>query len=145
MHLAFLNPQGNFDPTDRGWAEHPDFGGQLVYVKEVALALGQLGHRIDMVTRQVVDAAWPEFAGEEDAYPGHANVRILRFPCGPAPFLSKEALWPHLHEWVDTILDFYQKEGSYPDAATGHYGDGGLAAALIQERTGIPFTFAWPG
>ncbi len=141
MHLAFLNPQGNFDSTDRGWAAHPDFGGQLVYVKEVALALGQLGHRIDIVTRQVVDAAWPEFAGEEDAYPGHANVRILRFPCGPAPFLSKEALWPHLHEWVDTILDFYQKEGSYPDAATGHYGDGGLAAALIQERTGIPFTF----
>ena len=141
MHLAFLNPQGNFDPTDRGWAEHPDFGGQLVYVKEVALALGQVGHRVDIVTRQMVDAAWPEFAGEADAYPGQDNVRILRFPCGPASFLPKEKLWPHLHEWVDNLLDFYQKEGSLPDATTGHYGDGGLAAALLQKRAGVPFTF----
>ncbi len=38
MHLAFLNPQGNFDPQDRYWTQHPDFGGQLVYVKQVALA-----------------------------------------------------------------------------------------------------------
>ena len=44
MHIAFLNPQGNFDPQDRYWTAHPDFGGQLVYVKEVALALGRLGH-----------------------------------------------------------------------------------------------------
>jgi sugar/nucleoside kinase (ribokinase family) len=28
-----------------------------------------------------------------------------------------------------------------PDAVTAHYGDGGLCAALIEERTGIPFSF----
>lgn len=141
MHLAFLNPQGNFDPTDRGWTEHPDFGGQLVYVKEVALALGRLGHRVDIVTRQMDDPGWPEFAGARDAYPGGDNVRILRFGCGPAGFLPKEDLWPHLGGWVDRILAFYREEGSLPDATTGHYADGGLAAALIQEREGIPFTF----
>ena len=43
MHIGFLNPQGNFDPNDSYWTEHPDFGGQLVYVKEVALALGTSG------------------------------------------------------------------------------------------------------
>ena len=37
MRIAFLNPQGNFDPEDSYWTEHPDFGGQLVYVKQVAL------------------------------------------------------------------------------------------------------------
>ena len=141
MHIAFLNPQGNFDPTDRGWAEHPDFGGQLVYVKELALALGQLGHRVDIITRQLIDPAWPEFAATHDGYPGHPKVRILRLPCGPAHFLNKEALWPHLHEWMDRILTFYAAEGNLPDAATGHYGDGGLAAALLRARVGIPFTF----
>ncbi len=141
MHLAFLNPQGNFDPTDRGWTEHPDFGGQLVYVKELALALGQLGHRVDVVTRRMDDAAWPEFAAAQDGYAGHPNVRILRFPCGPAGFLRKEDLWPHLHEWVEGILAFYNDEGARPDATTGHYADGGLAAAMIQERAGLPFTF----
>ena len=47
MHIAFLNPQGNFDAQDSYWTEHPDFGGQLVYVKEVAIALADLGHQVE--------------------------------------------------------------------------------------------------
>ena len=141
MHIAFLNPQGNFDATDRGWTEHPDFGGQLVYVKELALALGGLGHRVDILTRQMVDPAWPEFAGAQDAYPGYPTVRILRFPCGPATFVRKENLWPHLNAWIAHLLAFYMQEGALPNAMTAHYADGGLTAALIRERTGIPFTF----
>ena len=49
MHIAFLNIQGNFDPEDRYWTAHPDFGGQLVYVKEVTLALGRMGHQVDII------------------------------------------------------------------------------------------------
>ena len=49
MHVAFINPQGNFDPEDSYWTAHPDFGGQLVYVKELALAMGNLGHSVDVV------------------------------------------------------------------------------------------------
>ena len=60
MHIVFLNPQGNFDAKDSYLTEHPDFGGQLVYVKEVAQALVDLGHKVDIVTRRIRDAAWPE-------------------------------------------------------------------------------------
>lgn len=142
MHIAFLNPQGNFDPADSYWTAHPDFGGQLVYVKELALAMGQLGHRIDIVTRQVVDPKWPEFAAPLDAYPGHANVRIVRIPCGPPTFLPKEELWPYLGtEFVPRLLQFYAQEGTTLDEATAHYGDGGLCAALLAGRTGTPFSF----
>ena len=45
MHILFFNPQGNFDDADSHWTEHPDFGGQLVYVKEVAMAM------VDALTR----------------------------------------------------------------------------------------------
>ena len=142
MHVAFVNPQGNFDPDDSYWTAHPDFGGQLVYVKELALAMGKLGHKVDVVTRQVVDPDWPEFAAETDAYPGHENVRILRIACGPERFLPKEELWPYLGtEFVPRLLERYEGEGSLPDVVTSHYGDGGLCAALIEERTGIPFSF----
>ena len=142
MHVAFINPQGNFDPKDSYWTAHPDFGGQLVYVKELALAMGRLGHRVDIVTRRIFDPQWPEFSGETDAYPGHDNVRILRIPCGPEGFLPKEELWPYLGtEFVPKLLDLYEREGSLPDAVTAHYGDGGLCAALIEDRTGIPFSF----
>ena len=142
MHVAFVNPQGNFDPEDSYWTAHPDFGGQLVYVKELALAMGNLGHKVDVVTRRIIDPDWPEFSSEEDAYPDAPNVRILRIPCGPDAFLPKEELWPYLGtEFVPRLLDLYEREGSFPDAVTSHYGDGGLCAALIEERTGIPFSF----
>lgn len=142
MYLAFLNPQGNFDARDSYWTEHPDFGGQLVYVKQVALALGALGHRVDIITRRIVDPQWPEFAAPFDAYPDVPNVRIVRLPAGPAQFLPKEQLWPHVvRDWVPNILKFWADEGRWPDAVTTHYGDGGLAGVLIEEQRGLPFTF----
>ena len=142
MHIAFLNPQGNFDAQDSHWSAHPDFGGQLVYVKQLALAVGEMGHRVDILTRQIVDPQWPEFAGRFDAYPGAPNVRIVRLPAGPPHFLPKEELWPHLvRDWVPNILAFYRAEGRPPDAMTAHYGDGGISAVLIEEHTGVPFTF----
>jgi sucrose-phosphate synthase len=142
MHIGFLNPQGNFDPGDSYWTQHPDFGGQLVYVKQLSLAMGELGHRVDILTRQIIDSEWPEFSEQFDAYPGAPNVRIVRLPAGPDKFLRKELLWPHLvRDWVPNILGFYENEEGLPDAFTAHYGDGGLCGVLIEDQTGVPFTF----
>ena len=143
MHLGFLNPQGNFDPADSYWTEHPDFGGQLVYVKNVAAAMADLGHTVDILTRRIVDPDWPEFAGSIDHYPGVDGVRIVRLPSGDDDrFLRKELLWPGLiRDWVPNILEFYRSEGGLPDAFTGHYGDGGLAAALLNDVAGVPYSF----
>lgn len=142
MYIGFLNPQGNFDKNDSYITEHPDFGGQLVYVKEVALALARKGHKVDILTRQINDPEWIEFAEPFDAYPGVENVRIVRLPAGPQEFMRKELLWPHLvQDWVPNILKFYQQQGDLPDAMTAHYSDGGLCGVLIEEKIGLPFTF----
>ena len=141
MRVAFVNPQGNFDSGNSYLASHPDFGGQLVYVREVARALDRMGHRADILTRRIIDPKWPEFASPTDSYSGSPNVRILRVPCGPQRFLPKEELWPFLGEWVDGIARLYREEGGWPDIWTGHYADGGLAAALLSELSGVPFTF----
>jgi len=142
VYIAFLNPQGNFDPKDSYWTQHPDFGGQLVYVKELALAMAELGHRVDILTRRIVDPDWPEFGSFLDGYPGVEGVRIIRIDCGPDRFLPKEQLWPYLGtEWVPNILSFFHAEGKLPDAFTAHYADGGLAGVLLAQGTGVPFTF----
>ncbi|MFP4343768.1 MAG: glycosyltransferase [Anaerolineales bacterium] len=142
MHIAFLNPQGNFDPQDSYWTEHPDFGGQLVYVKQLALAMGEMGHQVDILTRRIEDSEWPEFAAPFDEYPNAPHVRIIRLQAGPDEFLRKELLWPHLvRDWIPNILKFYRDEGGLPDAFTAHYGDGGLSGVLLEDGTGIPFTF----
>ncbi|MDZ8187716.1 MAG: glycosyltransferase [Nostoc sp. ChiSLP02] len=142
MHIGFLNPQGNFDSSNSHITKHPDFGGQLIYVKQVAIALAEKGHKVDILTRQIIDPEWPEFAQVIETYPGVDNVRIIRLPAGPKEFLPKELLWPHLiNDWVPNILKFYRQEGDLPDTMTAHYGDGGLCAVLIEQQTGIPFTF----
>lgn len=142
MHIGFLHPQGNFDPDDSYWTEHPDFGGQLVYAKQVSLAMAEQGHQVDILTRQIIDPEWPEFSEPFDAYPDVSNVRIVRLSAGPEEFLRKESLWPHLGwDWVPNVLQFYRDQGGLPDAMTAHYGDGGLCGALIEAQTGVPFTF----
>ena len=140
MHIIFINPQGNFDARDSYLTEHPDFGGQLVYVKEVAMSMAQLGHRVDIITRRMDDPEWPEFSSETEYYDGHpGNPRIVRIACGGAEFLPKEKLWPHLGEFIDNLIAFY--DDKLPDFVTSHYADGGYCAALFREKTGIGFTF----
>jgi sucrose-phosphate synthase len=140
MHILFFNPQGNFDNADSYLTEHPDFGGQLVYVKELAMAMVDAGHRADIVTRRIIDADWPEFSSPTDHYEGYGpELRIVRIPCGGEAFLAKEQLWDHMPEFVENTIDFY--DGKLPDFATAHYADGGYCAALMQAQTGMQFTF----
>ncbi len=140
MHIVFMNPQGNFDPKDSYLTEHPDFGGQLVYVKELAQAMSKRGHKIDIVTRRIRDVSWPEFSADQDTYPGfEGSLRILRFSFGGNNFLNKEELWPHIPDLVNKMLQFYGE--NQPDFITSHYADGGYAAKIALELAGIPFSF----
>jgi len=141
MRVVFLNPQGNFDPEDSYWTEHPDIGGQLVYVKELASAMAQLGVDVDIITRRIIDPDWPEFSDEKEGYRGIENLRILRFACGGDKFLKKEDLWPYLEEWCNNIKAFYESENEIPDFMTGHYGDGGISAAILSQKLERPFSF----
>jgi sucrose-phosphate synthase len=140
MRIGFLNPQGNFDPTDSHWTEHPDFGGQLVYVKEVGLALARLGIEVDILTRRILDPDWPEFSAPITHYDSERErLRIVRIPCGGDDFLAKEALWPYLREWVAGIVKFYGNR--LPDFFTGHYADGGYAGVILKQQHASGFTF----
>ncbi|RAM59383.1 sucrose-phosphate synthase, partial [Mesotoga sp. SC_3PWM13N19] len=141
MRVAFINPQGNFDKNDSYWTTHPDFGGQLVYVKEVASAMSEMGINCDIITRRVIDDKWPEFAEELDSYRGKDSLRIIRIPFGPEGFLSKERLWPFLGEFARRIREFYSSERTLPNFVTTHYGDGGLTGAMLFKETGIPYSF----
>lgn len=140
MHVAFLNPQGNFDGKDSYLTEHPDFGGQLVYVKEVCLALAALGIRVDILTRRIDDPLWKGFSAPTGWYTDdESGPRIVRIECGGTGFLCKEQLWPHLDEWVDNIRAFYADD--LPDAFSTHYADAGYCAALLKKATGRGYTF----
>lgn len=140
MRIAFLNPQGNFDPLDSYLTEHPDFGGQLVYVKELSLAMARMGIDVDIVTRRIDDPDWAGFSKRVDHYDEcRDRLRILRIPFGGSRFIEKEKLWRHIPEFIDNLLKYYG--GEPPDYLTGHYADGGYSCVLLQRNTGLGFTF----
>lgn len=111
--------------------------------KKLRSRVACLGHKVDILTRQIVHPQWPEFALPFDTYPGVDNLRIVRLPAGPQEFLPKELLWsPLVRDWVPNILKFYHQEsGGLPDAMTAHYADEGISGVLIEDETNVPFTF----
>jgi len=139
MKLLFLNPQGNFDFKNSMLAQHPDFGGQLVYVREVASALADIGISVDIVTRRINEKKWECFSSSIDYFSGKKNPRIIRVAFGGDKFLNKELLWPYIKEYSEKIMAFYKN--ARPDFITTHYGDGGLAGVYIKKKWGIPFSF----
>ncbi len=139
MKVLFLNPQGNFDKHDSHLTEHPDFGGQLVYVKEVSRELAKKNVFVDIVTRQIIDENWPEFAKTIDYFDDAKNPRIIRIAFGGKKFLNKELLWPFLNEYVENIITFYN--GEKIDFVTTHYADGGYAGVLLKSKKDIDFSF----
>ncbi|HOB16454.1 MAG TPA: glycosyltransferase [Defluviitoga sp.] len=139
MKVLFLNPQGNFDKHDSHLTEHPDFGGQLVYVKEVSRELAKMNLSVDIVTRQIIDENWPEFSSPIDYFDDTKNPRIIRIPFGGDKFLNKELLWPFLSEYVDNIITFYNGENI--DFVTTHYADGGFSGVLLKSKLDIDFSF----
>ncbi|MBP7654030.1 glycosyltransferase [Candidatus Dependentiae bacterium] len=142
MRIIIFNPQGNFDKNDSHITEHPDFGGQLVYVKQLALALSDLGHNIDIFTRKIVDPEWPEFSSDIEFYRDNDKVKIIRLPFSTLKFLPKEEIWPYLcSEYIPLILEYYKKNNLFPDVGSSHYADGGFAAAYFKKLTGIKYTF----
>lgn len=108
----------------------PDTGGQVVFILELAKALNQLGHRVDIVTRGFEDQ--PEF---DDMAEG---LRIWRVPFGGPEFIRKERMHEHLDEFVQVFLDLVRDRGLSYDVVSSHYWDAGWAGRLICQRLGLP-------
>lgn len=118
LRVALLNPQGNFDADNTGLGDHADFGGQLIYVRELGLALARQGFQVDIITSRVdADPKYPgwgnRFASPVDHYrddKGHAveNVRILRFDAGEPlplkPAIGSQSVPPSTNEMAGMDL-----------------------------------------
>jgi mannosylfructose-phosphate synthase len=107
-----------------------DTGGQVVYVIELARKLAQLGHAVDIYTRQFEDQ--PPFDEVDE------RVRVIRIPCGGREFIAKEYLYRHLMEWCENALRFIKRSGLDYLFINSHYWDAGIAGQRLSEALHIP-------
>jgi D-inositol-3-phosphate glycosyltransferase len=108
-----------------------DSGGQNVYVGQLARHLAAIGYEVDVFTRRD-SPGLPEVA---EWQPG---VRIVHVQAGPAEFVRKEDLLPHMPEFSDNMLRFCRRRGRYA-VAHANFWMSGLVAANVRQALGLPF------
>jgi D-inositol-3-phosphate glycosyltransferase len=113
-----------------------DCGGQNLYVGQVAKALAGMGYDVDVFTRRDSDIL-PETAEWVN------GVRIVHVPAGPAAFVRKEDLLPHMADFTDYVLKFCRCQRKAYDVIHANFWMSGLVAAELKRKLGTPFVITF--
>jgi D-inositol-3-phosphate glycosyltransferase len=108
-----------------------DAGGMNTYIRQLALALAQLGAEVVVFTR-AVSAAAPEVV----LAPG---VTVRHIAAGPFEDLDEGDLPDHLHAMTRGILqDEASRETGHYDLVHSHYWLSGQVGSLVADHWGVP-------
>ena len=142
LYVLHLHLHGLLRSRDLELGRDADTGGQTTYVLELvrALAMRPEVDRVEVVTRLIRDRrVAPDYARASE--PITAGASIERLPFGPARYLRKELLWPHLDELADALCERLLAQPRLPDWIHAHYADAGYVGVLLRRRLGIPLVF----
>lgn len=107
-----------------------DAGGQNVHVACLAGALADRGHRVSVYTRR--DA--PDLPERVQL---RAGVTVHHVPAGPAEYLPKDELLPHIPEFAYYLMNRWQ-HGQAPDLVHSHFWMSGLASLTAAQELRLP-------
>jgi mannosylfructose-phosphate synthase len=132
--IAMLSTHGYFDAAPK--LGRTDTGGQVVYVLELAKALGKLGIKVDIYTR------WFDKKDEQiNPVPNNPNVRVIKVRAGEWEFLPKELIYGFLPELAENMIRFIRENGLTYDLYHGHYVDAGIVALDVAKKMNKPSYF----
>jgi D-inositol-3-phosphate glycosyltransferase len=110
-----------------------DAGGQNVHVLELSSALAAMGHEVTVWTRRADDTL-------PDTVPVRPGVVVRHVAAGPARFVPKDELVPHLPAFTQVLDDAWTADP--PDIVHGHFWMSGMAAlAAAHGRFPVVQTF----
>ncbi|HEY0818751.1 MAG TPA: glycosyltransferase family 1 protein [Rhizobacter sp.] len=112
-----------------------DAGGQNIYVAHVARCLAQAGHHVDVLTRRD-NTTLPQSV---DLRPG---ARVIHVPAGPAEFVPKERLLPHMPEFARVAQTLLAHSVPY-DVVHANFFMSGVVAQQLKRSLGIPFVITF--
>src|SRR5262249_40024199 len=106
-----------------------DCGGQNVYVDQVSRGVARLGHAVDVYTR----ADHPDRTEPFDWSPG---VRIVPVVAGRLAPIPKDAIWPHIREFLDNCRRLVHCHGPY-DLVHGNFWMSGWVSAHLRRESDV--------
>ena len=104
-------------------------GGMNVYVRELSRAMGELGIRVDIFTRE-----HEQGSGVEEIIPG---VRVIHLPGGPREAGVGE-LYSYLPGFLEQVHRFREEEGHSYDVAHSHYWLSAWVGQRFSQALNIP-------
>ena len=112
-----------------------DAGGQNIYVAHVARGLADEGHHVDVLTRRDD----PSLPAVVDMRPG---VRVLHIDAGPPRFVAKEALLPHMPDFIRSAQRLFEHSVPY-DVIHANFFMSGLVALRLKQSFGVPMVMTF--
>ncbi|WP_197320348.1 glycosyltransferase [Saccharomonospora sp. NB11] len=106
-----------------------DAGGQNVHVAELSAGLVRAGHEVTVYTRRD-----DEDLPDEVTTP--AGYRVVHVPAGPARYLPKDELLPHMGEFTRFLSSRWEVDR--PDIVHAHFWMSGLAALMAARPLSVP-------
>jgi mannosylfructose-phosphate synthase len=132
--IAMLSTHGYFDAVPK--LGRTDTGGQVVYVLELAKALGRMGIHVDIFTR------WFDKNDEQiNPVPGVPNARVVKIRAGNWEFVPKEFIYDLLPELTENMITFIKENNLEYDLYNGHYVDAGIVALDVARQMNKPCYF----
>jgi sucrose-phosphate synthase len=139
LYILLISVHGLIRGENLELGRDADTGGQTKYVVELSRALARHPSvaRVDLVTRRVSGSGISaDYARPVERLASHA--RIIRIDAGPADYLAKEQLWPHLDSFADNLSSWLQQQPRQPDILHSHYADAGYVGVRLARASGIP-------
>lgn len=107
-----------------------DAGGQNVYVAHVARQLARLGHQVDVFTRR-------DAPDQRDVVQVEAGMRVLHVAAGPAAYVAKEELLPHMDALGASALQFFRNGNPY-DVVHANFFMSGQVGLRLKAQLNVP-------
>jgi D-inositol-3-phosphate glycosyltransferase len=108
-----------------------DTGGMSVYIRELAKALGECGHMIDIFTRL-------NNHNHKTIETLHPNVRLIHLDAVDDEKITKSMLFPYLKDFFRVLEAFRKEAGIAYDLIHSHYWLSGQLGQFAQHRWHIP-------
>lgn len=108
-----------------------DTGGMNVYVRELAQALGQQGHWVDIYTRA------HDVRDEQIYYPSQ-NVRLIHIKAGGVKDMGKLVQYSHLPDFASNLEDFRASHKLEYDLVHSHYWLSGQVGQWLADLWHVP-------
>lgn len=117
-----------------------DCGGQNVYVANLARELALAGHLVDVFTRR-------DAVSQKTLVRCPGNVRVVHVPAGPAHYVPKEHMLPHIGHFSRFVARFCaraaQRRHAGYDIVHANFFMSGMVAQHLKHTLGIPFVITF--